>query len=267
MLLIWENTITLPSEHVLSPWQRARPAAAAGRSHWAGSRTEPADGKWHISFQTTFCVIHFPCLFYSLTVMICALSSGERVAAFGFPLNSLWKDCMALAVTSYGQKNSSHVKHYIFVSMIRTTTYACFWALTTWLSVITRSRVSQQDLTAPRGNVPINSFRRPSTWRVVVSSLLPGGVRNILKLQYTGQFQKNILNYLISHNKKTNYVCLTSCLFHFFHAELGCGSCCRVMGRGIISKQEVATSENGADSLLCSFTDLGATMDRKWNVK
>ena len=42
-------------------------------------------------------------------------------------------------------------------------TYECFCVLTTWLSVITRSRVSQQDLTAPRGNVPINSFRRPST--------------------------------------------------------------------------------------------------------
>lgn len=47
--------------------------------------------------------------------------------------------------------------------------------LTTWLSVITRSRVSQQDLTAPRGNVPNSSFSRPNTWRVVVSSLLPGG--------------------------------------------------------------------------------------------
>lgn len=37
-----------------------------------------------------------------LTVMICALSSGERVEGFGFPLNSLWNPCMALAVTSYG---------------------------------------------------------------------------------------------------------------------------------------------------------------------
>lgn len=40
------------------------------------------------------------CMFY-LTVMICALSSAERVKAFGFPLNSRWKDCMALAVTSF----------------------------------------------------------------------------------------------------------------------------------------------------------------------
>lgn len=47
------------------------------------------------------------------------------------------------------------------------------WALTTWLRVMTRSRVSQHDLTAPRGNTPISSFRRQSTWRVVVSSLLP----------------------------------------------------------------------------------------------
>lgn len=47
--------------------------------------------------------------------------------------------------------------------------------LTTWLSVITRSRVSQHDLTTPRGNVAISSFRSPSTWSVVVSSLLPEG--------------------------------------------------------------------------------------------
>lgn len=38
-----------------------------------------------------------------------------------------------------------------------------FGVLTTWLSVITRSSVSQQDLTAPRGNAANNSFRRPST--------------------------------------------------------------------------------------------------------
>lgn len=55
----------------------------------------------------------------------------------------------------------------------RTWDYDC--VLTTWLSVITRSRVSQHDLTAPRGNVPSSSFSRPNTWRVVVSSLLPGG--------------------------------------------------------------------------------------------
>lgn len=52
-------------------------------------------------------------------------------------------------------------------------TCVCFCVLTTWLSVITRSRVSQQDLTAPRGNVTISSFRRPNTCSVVVSSLLP----------------------------------------------------------------------------------------------
>lgn len=43
----------------------------------------------------------------SLTVMICALSSGDSVAAFGFPLNSLWKACMALAVTNCRQKHKT----------------------------------------------------------------------------------------------------------------------------------------------------------------
>lgn len=40
------------------------------------------------------------CCLLTLTVMICALSSGERVNVFGFPLKSRWKACMALAVTS-----------------------------------------------------------------------------------------------------------------------------------------------------------------------
>lgn len=98
----------MTSEHVLSPWQRAKPAEAAGHSHWADSRTEPEDEKWPISFHTTFCIMTLALLFcwYSLTVMICALSSGERVEAFGFPLNSLWNACMALAVTSYSQEHS-----------------------------------------------------------------------------------------------------------------------------------------------------------------
>ncbi|TNN71799.1 hypothetical protein EYF80_017970 [Liparis tanakae] len=38
--------------------------------------------------------------------------------------------------------------------------------------------------------------------------------------------------------------------------ELGCGGGSRVMGRGIVCKQEVTTSENGADALLRCFTDL-----------
>lgn len=86
---------------------------------------------------------------------------------------------MALAVTSYSRKHSSIKNHTrvqpdAFVYLYRHY-YGCFCALTTWLSVITRSRVSQQDLTDPRGNVPISSFRRPSTCSVVVSSLLPEG--------------------------------------------------------------------------------------------
>lgn len=71
-------------------------------------------------------------------------------------------------------KNHTQVQPDAFVYLYRHY-YGCFCALTTWLSVITRSRVSQQDLTDPRGNVPISSFRRPSTCSVVVSSLLPEG--------------------------------------------------------------------------------------------
>lgn len=54
---------------------------------------------------------------------------------------------------------------------------------------------------------------------------------------------------------------LTSCLLHFFDAELGCGHCSRVMAWCIIRKQEVTTSENGANTLLCCFTDLRG---RQW---
>ena len=66
-----------------------------------------------ISFHTQFCIMTLANFFFvhSLTVMICALSSGERVEAFGFPLNSRWKACMALAVTSYSRKHSS-IKNY-----------------------------------------------------------------------------------------------------------------------------------------------------------
>lgn len=39
-----------------------------------------------------------------LTVMICALSSAERVDELGLALNSLWKACMAPAVTSWAKQ-------------------------------------------------------------------------------------------------------------------------------------------------------------------
>ena len=125
----------------------------------------------------------FLCCLCSLTVMIWALSSGERVKVFGFPLNSLWKACMALAVTSCNQEHSRQIKQQLHSSdcvdeqRAFGCNYAFSWVLTTWPSVITRSRVSQQGLTAPWGNVPTSSFRRPSMWSVVVSSLLPEGYK------------------------------------------------------------------------------------------
>lgn len=43
-----------------------------------------------LALNTTFCVmtVAHSLRLYSLTVMICALSSGERLEAFGFMLNS-----------------------------------------------------------------------------------------------------------------------------------------------------------------------------------
>lgn len=57
--------------------------------------------------------------------------------------------------------------------------------------------------------------------------------------------------------------CLTSCLLHFFHAELGCGHCSWVMGWCIICEQEVTSSEDGAHTLLSCFTDLRGKHRRK----
>lgn len=50
----------------------------------------------------------------------------------------------------------------------------------------------------------------------------------------------------------------TSGLLYFFGAELGCGGGGGVMGGGVIPKQEVAPSEDGADALLRCFTHLEA---------
>ena len=46
------------------------------------------------------CVLWCGAVFLGLTVMIWALSSADMVLGLGFPVNSLWKACMALAVTS-----------------------------------------------------------------------------------------------------------------------------------------------------------------------
>lgn len=75
-------------------------------------------------------------------------------------------------------------------------------------------------------------------------------------INYTSLYKHNILETINDYSKKQKNSCLTSCLLHFLHAELGCGGCSRVMGRGIVCKQEVTTSENGADALLRCFTDL-----------
>lgn len=100
--VIDDVAVTWPGECALSPWPRATPAEAAGHFRWAGSHKVP---KWQlvVSFTTVVSAMG-PCLMSRLTVMICALSSAERVNEFGFALNSLWKACMALAVTSYARQ-------------------------------------------------------------------------------------------------------------------------------------------------------------------
>lgn len=49
--------------------------------------------------------------------------------------------------------------------------------LTTWLRVMTRRRVSQQDLTDGAGRQGSRSRNKVSTCKVVVASLAPGGIR------------------------------------------------------------------------------------------
>lgn len=57
----------------------------------------------------------------------------------------------------------------------------------------------------------------------------------------------------------------TSGLLYFFGAELGCGGGRGVMGGGVIPKQEVAPSEDGANALLRCFTHL-ETYEVSFNV-
>lgn len=53
-------------------------------------------------------------------------------------------------------------------------------------------------------------------------------------------------------------------MLHFFDAELCCGRGSRVVGWCVVRKQEVTSSENGANTLLCCFTDLrGKTWTRE----
>jgi len=107
----------------------------------------------------------------TLTVMIWALSSADILEGLGLQLKSLWKACIAFAVTSFKQSEAG-VKNRNQIKMKEMYELNC--SPTTWLRVMTRRRVSQQDLTEFRGNADSSSFSRPSTWRVVVSSLLPG---------------------------------------------------------------------------------------------
>jgi len=54
-----QSVITPPSGHVLSPWQRAKPAEAAGHSHSADSHKEPEDERRQISFDNTLHIMIF----------------------------------------------------------------------------------------------------------------------------------------------------------------------------------------------------------------
>lgn len=72
------------------------------------------------------------------------------------------------------------------------------------------------------------------------------GVKN--RLKFAGQPKSGVCNHQM--------VRLTPCMLHFFDAEFSCGHGSRVMRWGIICKQEVTSSENGTNTLLCCFPNL-----------
>lgn len=171
----------------------------------------------------------FTCMSLSimtLTVMIWALSSADIVEGLGLLLKSLWKACIAFAVTSFeeseaGVKNGNQIK--------MTEMYELNCSPTTWLRVMTRRRVSQQDLTEFRGNADSSSFSRPSTWRVVVSSLLPwveykDNIFIIIIIQkkwYIDIFNSiGMVRHLVTCGKITFMAQSFHSLFLFFHINI-----------------------------------------------
>lgn len=50
------------------------------------------------------------CTYTRFTVIICALSSADIEDGFGLPLKSLWKACIAPAVTSFEHKRGEKKK-------------------------------------------------------------------------------------------------------------------------------------------------------------
>lgn len=59
----------------------------------------------------------YAALVSDFTVIIWALSSADMEEGFAFPLKSLWKACIAPAVTSYGgwgQKHFCTTSHFTF---------------------------------------------------------------------------------------------------------------------------------------------------------
>lgn len=194
--------------------------------------------------------------------MICALSSGERVDAFGFPLNSLWKACMALAVTSCRQKHSSHIKIYTWAPVKVSKGYLTApikvfvpsphgWVSS--LAAESRSRTWQ----LPEETSPSTPLGGPAheVWWCPLCSL--GGTNKHTTIIFITVRTMNRHMPAVCMSEACQWVCrLTSGLLHFFDAELGCGHSSRVMGWCIIFKQEVTTSENGANPLLRCFTDL-----------
>lgn len=135
-----------------------------------------------ISFHIQFCIMtlaifFFLCILSPWWFVHWVLARGSKHSASRWTADErpAWRSQSPATAGKHSSiKNHTQVQPDAFVYLYRHY-YGCFCALTTWLSVITRSRVSQQDLTDPRGNVPISSFRRPSTCSVVVSSLLPEG--------------------------------------------------------------------------------------------
>lgn len=83
-----------------------------------------------------------------------------------------------------------------------------------------------------------------------MSSLLPaGGVGHRIGYKLSSEVGSTL------HQCYVSVVC-TSGLLYFFGAELGCGGGRRMMGGGVILEQEVAPSEDGANTLLRRFAHL-----------
>lgn len=109
--------------------------------------------------------------------------------------------------------------------------------LTTWLKVMTLSRVSLQLFTRPSGKQGSRSFSSVSMCSVVVASLEPGGGGEL-------SFQPTLRSRPRLPALPALRLAPTSRLLNLLDAELGGGNGSRVMGRSLLTKHEFAALDN-----------------------